>query len=319
MTHSFFSKEPPHLYLLILLPCLFLLLTVLVVYPNDLRLQSLFSARSNNGPSILGPVSTRPDFRVLIGIITAPWTFERRHLLRHVYSKSLWPAKNVTDYLDIHFVICNVTNNEEHISMLELEIMAYDDIIMLNCTESTMFAKTHSYFSSLPDLFGRGRPYDYVMKTDDDTYLRLDALVASLRDKPRNDMYYGVEIPCNGTEFNFWIPAPFMTGLAYVLSWDLVELMADSEVPANLMLQPEDMMVGWWLQMGGKGKNRYNSFPMMYDFRGDDQESNCFRHDLTADTVAVHRLKENSRWATVLKYFNVTHGLIKPSKLHYIR
>ncbi|KAJ3691359.1 hypothetical protein LUZ61_020523 [Rhynchospora tenuis] len=280
MTHSFFSKEPPHLYLLFF-SCLLLLLTIFVVYLNDFRLQSLFSARSSNGPSVLGPVITRPDFRVLIGIITTPWTFERRHLLRHVYSKSLWPAKNVTDYLNICFVICNGTNNEEKISMLELEMMAYDDIIVLNCTETIVFSKTHSYFTSLPDLFGRGRPYDYVMKTDDDTYLRLDALVASLRDKPRNDMYYGVEIPCNGTEFNFWIPAPFMTGLGYVLSWDLVEWMADSEAPDYLMLQPEDMMVGWWLQMGEKGKNRYNNFPMMYDFRGDDQEPNCFRHDLT--------------------------------------
>ncbi|KAJ4733865.1 Hexosyltransferase [Rhynchospora pubera] len=318
MTHSFISKDRPYLYLLVF-SCLFLLLTFFVIYPNDLRLQSLFSPCSNSGPSVTGPVSVKPDFRMLIGILTTPKTFERRHLLRHVYSKSLWPDKNVTDCLDIRFVICSNITNEEHLTMLELEIMTYNDIIILNCTETVFFDKTHSYFSSLPDIFGRDRPYDYVMKTDDDTYLRLDALVASLRDKPRTDMYYGLDIPCNnGTEFNFWIPAPFMTGLGYVLSWDVVEWMADSEMPLDFTMHPEDMMLGWWLQIGEKGKNRYSNIPAMYDFRGDDQEPNCNRHDLIPGTVAVHRLKENSRWSTVLKYFNVTHGLIKPSKLHYI-
>jgi hypothetical protein len=103
-----------------------------------------------------------------------------------------------------------------------------------------------------------------------------------------------------------------------VLSWDLVEWIAKSEVPVNHTNGPEDMMLGWWLQMGEKAKNRYNNAPMMYDFRGADQEANCFRHDLTADTIAVHRLKQNSRWTTVLNYFNVTTDGLKPSKLRHI-
>jgi Galactosyltransferase len=216
----FFSKEHPYsLYRLFLIPLLFLLLTVLVIYPNDLKLQSLFSSSTcdnqNHHPSFVGPliVSAKPDFRVLISVFTTAWTFERRHLLRLVYSKSAWPApNNVTDYFDLRFVICNVTN-DEHITMVTLEIMHYGDIVVLNCTENINEGKTYNYLSNLPDIFGHDRPYDYVMKTDDDTYLRLDALLESLRGKPRNDVYYGLEIPCNGTEFKFWIPAPFMTGL----------------------------------------------------------------------------------------------------------
>ncbi|KAJ4731682.1 Hexosyltransferase [Rhynchospora pubera] len=317
MMRSFFSRERPSLWLYLLsIPCVFLLLTFFAVYRNDLRLRSLLSTCDNHVPSFLEPVSVKPDFRVLISVFTTAWTFERRHLLRHVYSKSLWPADNITDYVDLRFVMCNITD-EEHVTMVSLEIMVYNDIIVLNCTENVNYGKTYNFFSSLPDIFGHDQLYDYVVKTDDDTYWRLDKLLASLRDKPRNDVYYGLEIPCNGTEFNFWIPTPFMTGLGYVLSWDLVEWIAESEVPVNHTMGPEDMMLGWWLQMGEKGKNRYNNAPVMYDFRGDEQEPNCFRHDLTADTIAVHRLKENSRWATVLKYFNVTHGHIKPFKFDY--
>jgi Galactosyltransferase len=216
MQPYFSSKEHPSLCRLFLIPLSFLLLTVLVIYPNDLKLQSLFSSSTrqnkNHRPFFVGPVSAKPDFRILISVFTTAWTFERRHLLRLVYSKSAWPANNVTDHFDLHFVICNVTN-EEHITTIALEIMHYGDITVLNCTENINEGKTYNYLSNLPVLFGHDRPYDYVMKTDDDTYLRLDALLESLRGKPRNDVYYGLEIPCNGTEFKFWIPTPFMTGL----------------------------------------------------------------------------------------------------------
>lgn len=220
MQYPFFSKDHHHpspLYLLFLIPFSFLLLTFFVVYPNDLRLQSLFSKCDvDNRPSFVGPVSVKPDFRVLISVFTTAKTFERRNFLRLVYSKSLWPANNVTDYVDLRFVMCNV-KNEEHVAMVALEMMHYGDIIILDCTENLNDGKTYNFFSNLPDIFGHDQPYDYVMKTDDDTYLRLNALLESLRDKPRNDVYYGLEIPCNGTEFKFWIPAPFMTGLGYVL------------------------------------------------------------------------------------------------------
>ncbi|XP_078168445.1 beta-1,3-galactosyltransferase pvg3-like [Carex rostrata] len=281
MMQPFFSKNHSSLYLL-LLPFLFLFLIFFAVYPNDLKLQSFFSTCVN--------------------------------LLRLVYSKSMWPTNNVTDYVDVRFVMCNIMN-EDHITMVALKIMNYSDIIVLNCTENINTGKTYNYFSSLPNIFSHDAPYDYVMKTDDDTYLRLNALVESLRNKPRNDVYYGLEIPCNGTKFNNWLPAPFMTGLGYVLSWDLVEWIAMSEVPVNHTIGPEDMMTGWWMKMGEKGKNRYNNAPVMYDFRGPEEKANCFCHNLITDTVAVYRLKENSRWTTVLNFFNVTHG-IKPSKLH---
>ncbi|XP_073009143.1 beta-1,3-galactosyltransferase pvg3-like [Typha latifolia] len=288
------------------------LVVLLLPFLTYLLLRTTSISISFDHPSVtdfVGPVTVKPDFRLLIGILTHPDNFERRHLLRLVYSLQ----SSLTADIDIRFVFCKLTNQEQSL-VVSLEIMRYDDIIILNCTESMNFGKTYDYFSSLPELFD-DRRYDYVMKMDDDTYFRLDNLVESLKNKSREDMYYGLIIPCDGENFPPF-PAPFMTGMGYILSWDLVEWIATSEIARNESIGPEDMMVGKWLSMGNKGKNRHGTEPDMYDYKG-SYPSNCFRHELVPDTIAVHLLKNNSWWARTLKYFNVTDGL-KPSKLYHV-
>jgi hypothetical protein len=61
---------------------------------------------------------------------------------------------------------------------------------------------------------GDEKPYDYVMKADDDIFIRLQKLTESLNPMPREDMYYGFVIPCDSMD-------PFrdyMSGMGYVLS-----------------------------------------------------------------------------------------------------
>nr|CAD1843453.1 unnamed protein product [Ananas comosus var. bracteatus] len=162
--------------------------------------------------------------------------------------------------------------------------MLHDDIIILDCRENMNFGKTYHYFSSLPKLLDRssggGRPYDYVMKMDDDTYFRLDSLAESLRGKPREDMYYGLEILGGGV---------------------------------GDRAQPHDRAGGHAggdvAEHGGQRKNWYGMGRAMYNYKGWNESTNCFRHELAPDTVAVHMLKNNSRWANTLRYFNVTRGL----------
>ncbi|OAY78209.1 putative beta-1,3-galactosyltransferase 16 [Ananas comosus] len=316
MTTSLCNQSPPTTNLLVLIiPLELLLLTFIFLYPNDLKIQSYLSACRAAAPASavsdfigIGPVAVKPDFRLLIGVLTHPDSYERRQLVRLVYS--LKPP-GLAAHIDVRFVFCNLTSDEQEV-LVALEIMLHDDIIILDCRENMNFGKTYHYFSSLPKLLDRssggGRPYDYVMKMDDDTYFRLDSLAESLRGKPREDMYYGLEIPCKGEKFPPF-PAPFMTGMGYVLSWDLVEWVAASEIARNHTIGPEDMLVGMWLSMGGRGKNWYGMGRAMYNYKGWNESTNCFRHELAPDTVAVHMLKNNSRWANTLRYFNVTRGL----------
>ncbi|WVZ65059.1 hypothetical protein U9M48_014481 [Paspalum notatum var. saurae] len=120
------------------------------------------------------------------------------------------------------------------------------------------------------------------MKADDDTYLRVAVLVEELRTKPRVDVYFGRS--------------------------RLPRLFPDI-IPRHLndTHGHEDRLVGKWLNVGGRGKNRHNLKPRMYDVHWDVD-------NIWPDTVAVHRLKDNRRWAAAFRYFNVTAG-VTPSNM----
>ncbi|KAL5973990.1 hypothetical protein ACLOJK_030650 [Asimina triloba] len=252
----------------------------------------------------------QPTFRLLIGILTRADLYERRNLLRLVYG--LQSSRNAQ--VDVKFVFCGLSKEDQMI-LVALEMMLHDDIVILNCTENMNSGKTYTYLSSLPGILdgpGPGPAYDYVMKADDDIYFRLDPLVESLTPLPREDMYYGFVIPCR--EMNPF--GHYMSGMGYVLSWDLVEWIATAEIAKNKTVGPEDMMVGEWLREGGRGKNRYNTKPAMYDYPLNVTRDAC-SHEFVPDTIAVHRLKHQWEWVRTLQYFNVTDQL-RPSKMYHI-
>ena len=194
--------------------------------------------------------------------------------------------------------------------------MRYDDIIILNCKENMNKGKTYTYFSSLPEIFnnsdggGSYPPYHYVMKADDDTYIRLNSLVESLRPLPREDLYYGYVIPCPSMD-------PFvhyMSGMGYLISWDLAERIRESEIPKKHLEGPEDKVFGDWIREGRRAKNRFNAKWSMYNYP--EPWTGC-THELWPETIAVHLLKNQEKWIRTLKYFNVTANL-KQSKLYHI-
>ncbi|GER52622.1 3-galactosyltransferase 1 [Striga asiatica] len=256
------------------------------------------------------PSSSSDDMRILIGILTLPDHYHKRHFLRLVYgTQSLVGAR-----VDVKFVFCNLTKEEQKI-LVTLEIMRFDDIIILNCKENMNKGKTYTYFSSLPDMLLNDTsvpypPYHYVIKGDDDAYFRLQNLVDSLRSLPREDLYYGYVIPCPSMD-------PFvhyMSGMGYLVSWDIVEWLRDSDIPKKHLEGPEDKVFGEWLRDGRRGKNRYNAKWSMYNYP--EPHTGC-THELWPDTIAVHLLKTQEKWIKTLNYFNVTRDL-KPSKLYHI-
>ncbi|XP_057968435.1 uncharacterized protein LOC131157967 [Malania oleifera] len=252
--------------------------------------------------------TTSGDLRILIGILTLPDQYQRRHFLRLVYGTQSAAGAQV----DVKFVFCNLTKEDQKV-LVALEIMRFDDVIILDCKENMNKGKTYTYFSSLPEIFndhGRYPPYHYVMKADDDTYVRLENLVKSLRSLPREDLYYGYVIPCPSMD-------PFvqyMSGMGYLISWDIVEWIRVSEIPKKRLEGPEDKVFGEWIREGRRAKNRYNAKWSMYNFP--DPPTQCTHH-LWPDTVAVHLLKKQDKWIRTLSYFNVTKNL-KPSKLYRI-
>ncbi|WOL08588.1 hypothetical protein Cni_G17341 [Canna indica] len=313
------SKKPFHKTSIAFI-LLFVLLTTfifLTVYPNDFWLQSLVTGgcepRRTRFSHFVDPVALpppEPPLRILVGVLTVPSTYERRHLLRNAYF--LQPNLTANAHVDVRFFLCNLTSDEQRV-LVALEVMRYGDIVVLDCEENMNEGKTYAYFSSLPALFEE-TPYDYALKADDDTYIRLDEMALTLERMPREDLYLGLFIPCkNITDRMGW-----MTGMAYALSWDLVEWISRSEIPRkHRAIQPygEDVVLASWLRDASRGKNRFDMNPKMYDYY--EEPTPCYSHEFIPETIAVHKLKTNLKWAKTLEYFNATAGL-KPSELYRI-
>ncbi|KAG8059211.1 hypothetical protein GUJ93_ZPchr0002g24008 [Zizania palustris] len=299
---------------LLVLPFLVLAVIYLLVSPDDFGIVASRATRCNDDtpvtstPSTTNATETSADFRLLLGVVTRAELYERRALLRLAYALQPAPARAV---IDVRFVVCRITREEDAV-LVALEIIAHGDIIVLNCTENMDDGKTHSYFSGVPKLFA-GAPYDYVGKTDDDSYYRLGALADTLRDKPRRDLYHGFLAPCHtdpGTQF--------MSGMGYIVSWDVAAWIAATDELKNDVTGPEDEVFGRWLRSSGKGMNRYGEQTRMYDYLDGEMRdgANCFRHALVSDTVVVHKLKDRLKWARTLSFFNATQGLTTSMLYH---
>nr|CAB3447902.1 unnamed protein product [Digitaria exilis] len=306
---------------LALLSVILVTVIYLVVFPDDgSKLTDVFgpgssSSWDSNGAGVSAKnqppqAADEPvDLRLLMGIVTIPSAYERRALLRLAYSLQPRPVRAV---VDVRFVLCTIDKEEDRI-LVSLEIIAHGDILVVNCTENMNDGKTYAYFSAVPRMFAAA-PYDYVGKTDDDTYYRVAALADSLRGKSRRDAYHGFSTPCHTDP-----ERQYMSGMGYVVSWDVVEWIAATPELADDHHEWEDEDFGGWMRKGGKKMNVYNEEPRMYDYwdREMDTGMNCFRHEHRADTVAVHKLKDRLKWARTLHFFNATQGL-RPSELYHV-
>lgn len=195
--------------------------------------------------------------------------------------------------------------------LVGVEILLHRDIMILNCRENMDRGKTYAYFSNVAKLFSDA-PYDYVMKVDDDAYFRLGKLAETLRGMPRAEVYYGLNNFCSTRRR----VTEYMLGMGYGLSWDLVEWVATSDIPRKKAAGPEDFQTGLWIREGKNGTKFYNLEPRMYDYN-EEESSTCYRHDMIPDSITVHKLKNHQRWASTLRYFNVSAG-VKPSKLYHL-
>ncbi|KAL2338628.1 hypothetical protein Fmac_013074 [Flemingia macrophylla] len=278
---------------------------------NEVRFNGILKFRRCSVSNESFPANEPDNLRILISVLTLPDQYLRRHFLRMVYgTQTLTEGARV----DVKFVFCNLTKEDQK-TMVALEIMRYNDIIILNCSENMNKGKTSTFFRSLPEIFsnemdGPYPPYHYVMKADDDTYVRVNSLVRSLRPLAREDLYYGFVIPCGSMD-------PFkhyMSGMGFVVSWDIVEWIHGSDIPRKHVEGPEDKVFGDWMRWARRGNNRYNAKWSMYNYP--DPPSVC-SHELWNDTVAVHLLKNQDKWIRTLTYFNHTHSL-KPSKMYHL-
>jgi hypothetical protein len=150
--HSIFPKLSQPTTILIILPLLLLGFIYLFLYPKEFYLQSLVTSCTGSTYTVekfTDPATRKPDFRLLIGVLTRADWYERRHLLRMVYSLQMG---NLTAHVDVRYVFCRLYKDDQRI-LVPLEILKHDDIIIMDCEENLNQGKTFSFFSSIAQMF----------------------------------------------------------------------------------------------------------------------------------------------------------------------
>lgn len=237
-----------------------------------------------------GSVGAR-KFSILMGVFSTAARVERRNVIRLAYGVQTTELASVT----VRFIVGRPKTQAERLQ-LGLESLQYRDVVVVDVDENMNKGKTWRFFSTVVAM---GVRFDYVMKVDDDSYVRVDNLAGSLNQEPRSDLYYGYVLPCENQDAY----QGYMAGMGYVLSWDLVEWISQSEgVRARTGGYSEDRMTGDWLDMGGKAKHRVSKKPLFYDHPAYTGKDRC-THDLVPETILIHQLKTTELWMDVLQYF----------------
>lgn len=236
--------------------------------------------------------SSPKNFSILMGVFSTASRIERRNLIRMAYGvQSEDHAAEVT----IRFIVGRPRTQAERLQ-LGLESLQYRDIVVLDTPENMNQGKTWRFFATIAAM---GVRFDYVMKVDDDSYVRIANLAASLYQEPRSDLYYGYILPCENEDPY----AGYMAGMGYVITWDLVLWISESDVVREQTGgYSEDRMTGDWLYKGGKAKNRVSKKPLFYDHPAYVGADRC-THPLVPETILIHQVKTTERWMDVLNYF----------------
>ncbi|KIY32445.1 hypothetical protein I305_05013 [Cryptococcus gattii E566] len=212
---------------------------------------------------------------MLIGVFTTDAGLERRHMIRQSYASHWRSRREGTEGVRIKFVMGKPRKRYEKAIQLEME--AFNDILLLDMDENMNSGKTYAFFSwaaenaSVPDWEYPSHPRSdsddfnsdarhgieaaqggklhapvwrgekkpqYVVKADEDSFIMLGELERRLRVVPRMRTYWG-----------YLVKNQFMAGECYALSFDLVEYIAASPVLKTLTRGKEDKLVAKWIGM----------------------------------------------------------------------
>lgn len=181
-----------------------------------------------------GPLSS-PS--MIIGIFATKHEQEKRNWIRQT-----WMLQN-DDFpkVEIYFVIARTQD-----SAILKEQEKYGDILMLDIVENLHRGKTYAWFCFCAKHF-----YDmnYVIKTELSTFIRLKQLQSTLDKSPRQNFYFGMY---SREETDNWHNWNYIDGQLVVLTQDLIQWIATSNIPRTLHIGNEDRVTGGWFYLANK-------------------------------------------------------------------
>ncbi|XP_020961178.1 hydroxyproline O-galactosyltransferase GALT3 isoform X5 [Arachis ipaensis] len=209
------------------------------------------------------PSITRKKLVLLIGVFSTGNNFERRMALRRSWMQ--YEAVRSGE-VAVRFFIGLHKNNRVNFELWS-ESQAYGDIQLMPFVDyySLITLKT----IAICIMGTKVMPSKYIMKTDDDAFVRIDEVLSSLKGKPSNGLLFGLisskSSPERDKESKWYISEkewpydtypPWAHGPGYVISRDIAKFIVNGHQERKLQLfKLEDVAMGIWIEQfknGGK-------------------------------------------------------------------
>ncbi|KAL3641864.1 hypothetical protein CASFOL_012679 [Castilleja foliolosa] len=210
------------------------------------------------------PLSNNRSLLLLIGVFSSGNNFERRMAIRRTWMQ--YDAVRSGD-VAVRFFI-GLHKNKEVNYKLWKEAQAYGDIQLMPFVDyySMLTYKT----IGICILGTKKLRAKYIMKMDDDAFVRIDEVVSSLNGKAPDGLLYGrisFESAPQRDKDNKWFISdeewpnplypPWAHGPGYIISQDIAKFIVQGHQQRDLMLfKLEDVAVGIWIEQYEKNRNK---------------------------------------------------------------
>lgn len=186
---------------------------------------------------------------LLIVVLSSPSHYGVRNIIRESWAQALPNGATV------RFVIGRRNLPEETDENVEQEEKVHGDLLLLDDIEESYSSLTKKLLSMFKWVNGHVK-YNFLMKVDEDSFVRVENILDELLSKPQERLYWGffdgrahVKRTGKWSEKNFILCdryLPYALGGGYVISKDLVVYVAKH---ADLLkqLNNEDVSLGTWL------------------------------------------------------------------------
>jgi hypothetical protein len=231
---------------------------------------------NNNFDSFGLPLFRTPrHVALVVAVLSAPRDVAERQACRDTWFQ-LRPDGLQSD--DVLFLFLIGASGDDVVdAAVRDELRRYHDILLLPMSESYRrlvykTAAVYDYVAQRRDL-----TFDFLLKTDDDSFVRLDRLIPLLRNVREPNVYWGAQNTNVKRHFDaahkwhdaLWLEPkypPYALGSAYALSSDLVRKLGSLSIDARPMFPVEDAATGIWLRnaVGESHLRRVHADPLQF-------------------------------------------------------
>ncbi|KDP29247.1 hypothetical protein JCGZ_16636 [Jatropha curcas] len=202
------------------------------------------------------PAVKRKRIAMLVGVFSTGNNFERRMALRRSWMQ--YEAVRSGD-VAVRFFIGLHKNGQVNYELWK-EAQAYGDVQLMPFVDyySLISLKTVAICIMGTKIL----PAKYIMKTDDDAFVRIDEVITSLKGKASSSLLYGLisfeSSPHRDKESKWYISneewphssyPPWAHGPGYIISRDIAKFIAEGHRRRDLKLfKLEDVAMGIWIE-----------------------------------------------------------------------